>query len=39
VRDQLGSTPLHWTAAKGHKDLAKLLLSNGALVSAKYVAD
>jgi ankyrin repeat protein len=30
-----GGTPLHWAAAGGHKDVAELLLANGADVDAK----
>jgi len=33
--DGIGRTPLHWAAAKGHEEAAKLLLGAGAKVSAK----
>src|ERR1035438_7582111 len=33
--DKSGMTPLHWAAARGHKDVAELLLANGADVNAK----
>ncbi len=34
-RDSAGKTPLHITAAQGRKDVAELLLANGADVNAK----
>ena len=34
-KDRDGMTPLHWAAQEGHKDVAKLLLANGADVNAK----
>jgi len=40
TKDDVGNTPLHWTAGfvqghKGHADVARLLLSKGAEVNAK----
>ncbi len=34
-RDDMGSTPLHYAAQYGHKDVAELLLANKADVNAK----
>jgi ankyrin repeat protein len=34
-QDNTGNTPLHWAAAKGHKDLAQFLLANRADVNAR----
>lgn len=34
-KDTEGQTPLHWAAAKNHKDVAELLLANKAEVSAQ----
>ena len=38
VKDRHGTTPLHWAAA-GHKEIAELLIANGADVNAKGVKD
>jgi len=35
VRDKDGSTPLHWAAWKGHREVARLLLDAGAEVNAR----
>ena len=35
AKDNDGSTPLHWAALDGHKDVAELLLANKADVNAK----
>ena len=35
ARDNDGSTPLHWAAAMGHRDVVTLLLARGADVNAK----
>ena len=35
AKDKLGFTPLHWAASMGRKEVAKLLLVNGADVNAK----
>jgi ankyrin repeat protein len=34
-KDTNGMTPLYWAAARGHKDVAELLLANKAEVNAK----
>src|SRR5271155_1820794 len=34
-KDDRGDTPLHWASAKGHKDVAQLLLASGADVNAR----
>ena len=34
-KDTNGTTPLHWAAINGHKDVASLLLANKAAVNAK----
>ena len=41
VKDNVGNTPLHWTAGlgMGYADVAKFLLSKGATVNAKNDAD
>jgi ankyrin repeat protein len=36
-KNNYGATPLHWAAAKGHKDVAELLVANKAEVDAKNV--
>lgn len=33
--DNSGYTPLHYAARKGHVDICKILLQNGALIDAK----
>ena len=33
--DKYGATALHWSAVKGHKDLAKFLIEKGAIVDQK----
>jgi len=38
-RDEDGMTPLHFAAASGQKEVAALLIANGALVNAKVLAD
>ena len=35
ARDENGSTPLHWAALEGHKDIVELLINQGAQVNAK----
>ena len=35
ARDENGSTPLHWAALEGHKDIVELLINRGAQVNAK----
>jgi len=35
VKDKGGFTPLHWAAHHGHKEIAELLIANGADVNAK----
>jgi ankyrin repeat protein len=35
ARDNGGSTPLHQAAINGHKEIAELLIANGADVNAK----
>lgn len=35
AKNQDGQTPLHWAAARGHKDVAELLVRSGADVNAK----
>ena len=34
ARDENGSTPLHWAALEGHKDIVELLINRGAEVNA-----
>lgn len=34
-KDNYDTTPLHWAAQQGHKDIVALLLANGAQVNAK----
>ena len=34
ARDRAGRTPLHMAAMRGHREMAEVLLSNGALVNA-----
>jgi ankyrin repeat protein len=34
-RDNYDTTPLHWAAGQGHKDVVELLLANRAAVNAK----
>ena len=34
-KDMYDTTPLHWAAQMGHKDVAELLLANGAEVNAR----
>ena len=35
ARDTLGKTPMHMAAARGHRDVAELLLAKGARATAK----
>lgn len=36
IRDQFGSTPLHWAAAKGHVEAVTLLLEQGIPATVRY---
>jgi ankyrin repeat protein len=35
AKSNTGRTPLHWAAARGHKEVAELLIAEGADVNAK----